>query len=90
MLNGCSTYKLQYEDGISNQVFIDEKQIEHSFYLIGDGGNSPIGTKTKALKEFKLQLDKAAKNSTALFLGDNIYPSGMPNKEHEQLSLIHI
>ena len=84
MLNGCATYKLQYEDGISNLVFTNEKQIEHSFYLIGDGGNSPIGTKTKALKEFKLQLDKAAKNSTALFLGDNIYPSGMPNKEHEQ------
>ncbi len=82
--NACATYKPQYKGDANSQDFPKEKEIEHSFYLIGDGGNSPIGTKTKALKEFKLKLGKAAKNSTALFLGDNIYPSGMPSNKHEQ------
>jgi len=84
VLNACATYEAQYKNNNDSKVFTNDKEIEHSFYLIGDGGNSPIGTKTIALKEFKLQLDKANKNSTALFLGDNIYPSGMPKNSHEQ------
>lgn len=84
LLSACATYKPQLSSEVSSHGFPNEKEIEHSFYLIGDGGNSPIGTKTKALKVFKAQLEKATKNSTAIFLGDNIYPSGMPNKEHQQ------
>jgi len=83
-LSSCATYEAQYSENVSSEIFPKEKQIEHSFYLIGDGGNSPIATKTRALKEFKSQLENASKNSTALFLGDNIYPSGMPNKGHKQ------
>ena len=83
-LSACATYKPQLSSEVSSQEFPNEKEIEHSFYLIGDGGNSPIGTKTEALREFKSQLEKVTKNSTAIFLGDNIYPSGMPNKRHEQ------
>ena len=79
-INACATYKPQYKDDDFAETFPKEKQIEHSFYLIGDGGNSLIGTQTKALKEFKKQLNEAAKNSTALFLGDNIYPAGLPKK----------
>ena len=58
-------------------------KIEHSFYIIGDAGNSPIGNETEALKLFKAILDEAPKNSTALFLGDNIYPNGLPKKDAE-------
>jgi Calcineurin-like phosphoesterase len=82
--NACATYKLQYKDEDFVKTFPKEKQIEHSFYLIGDGGNSPIGTQTEALKQFKKQLSDASKNSTALFLGDNIYPAGLPKNGHEQ------
>jgi len=56
---------------------------QHSFYLIGDGGNSPIGESSEAIKAFKAELNKASKNSTAIFLGDNIYESGLPKKSHE-------
>lgn len=55
----------------------------HTFYLIGDGGQSPEGKLNPALKLFKERLAKADKNSTAIFLGDNIYPAGMPSKKHE-------
>jgi Calcineurin-like phosphoesterase len=83
-VNACATYKPQYKDENFVKTFPKEKEIEHSFYLIGDGGNSPIGTQTEALKDFKAELINASKQSTALFLGDNIYPAGMPKKGQEQ------
>jgi len=83
-INACATYKPQYKDENNTKAFPSDKQIAHSFYLIGDGGNSPIGTKTEALKDFKNELTQATKQSTALFLGDNIYPAGLPKKGHEQ------
>ncbi len=84
LLSACATYKAQYKDDNLSKTFPKEKQIEHSFYLIGDGGNSAIGTQTEALKDFKRELTNASKQSTALFLGDNIYPAGLPNKGEEQ------
>ena len=82
LINACATYKPQYKNQNTNSVFPD-KTITHSFYLIGDAGNSPLGTSSEALKAFKTELTKASKNSTALFLGDNIYPKGMPNEGEE-------
>jgi hypothetical protein len=81
--NACATYNAQYKETNIVTKF-PEKEIAHSFYLIGDAGNSPIGTETEALKDFKEELNKANQQSTALFLGDNIYPAGMPKKGHEQ------
>jgi len=78
--NACATYKLQYKDANFDKTFPQDKEIAHTFFLIGDGGNSPLGTQTEALKDFKAELDKASKQSTALFLGDNIYEKGMPKK----------
>ncbi|MDB2463151.1 metallophosphoesterase, partial [Algibacter sp.] len=60
-----------------------DKEIAHSFYLLGDGGNSPMGSISQGVQAFKAELDKAAKNSTAIFLGDNIYPKGLPEKSNE-------
>jgi len=80
LLNSCATYKPQYKDSyrISN---IPSDAIAHSFYLIGDAGNSSLGSESEALNAFKIEISTASNNSTALFLGDNIYPHGMPNKE---------
>jgi len=82
LLSSCATYKAQYKNSTSVNTFTD-KEIEHSFYLIGDGGNSPLGESSKTIQAFKSELAKASKNSTAIFLGDNIYPKGLPNKESE-------
>ncbi|GAA3583423.1 metallophosphoesterase [Snuella lapsa] len=81
LFQACATYNPQYEgkvEEVSEIVF--KKEIEHSFYLIGDAGNSPLGTQSEALRAFKEALKRAPKNSTAIFLGDNIYPKGMPKK----------
>ncbi|WP_417195196.1 metallophosphoesterase [Bizionia sp.] len=78
-LYGCATFKTQYREPYV-PIAESENPIEHTFYLIGDAGNSPMGTKTVALKAFESALNKASANSSAFFLGDNIYPSGLPEK----------
>src|SRR5210317_1134605 len=79
LLSSCASYKAQYKDENSIAQKADG-EILHSFYLIGDAGYSPIGSKSEALRSFEKELMRASKNSTALFLGDNIYPKGLPKK----------
>ena len=78
---GCATYETKYAEPFSVYNVLDEKEVEHTFYLIGDAGKSPIGDLNPTLKAFKKVLDQANANSTALFLGDNIYPAGLPDKK---------
>ncbi|GGG91055.1 hypothetical protein GCM10011416_04490 [Polaribacter pacificus] len=81
-MSNCASYKAQYkEKELTFKETTNKSDIEHSFYLVGDGGNSPIGSETATLKLLKTKLAKASKNSTLLFLGDNIYPAGMPKEE---------
>lgn len=82
ILNACATYKLQYKEGGIQSAFPDKK-IAHSFYLIGDAGISGKSEASKAIKLFKTELSQATKNSTVIFLGDNIYPKGLPEKDEE-------
>ena len=68
-ITGCATYSTKYVDE-KYVVDIEElKEVSHTFYLIGDAGLSPMGGMNPALKIFKDKLDKADKNSTAIFLG---------------------
>jgi len=82
LLNACATYTTQIKNSNFSTQFPD-KEIAHSFYLIGDAGNSKLGASSSALQFFKNELSRASKNSTAIFLGDNIYPKGLPKKGHE-------
>ena len=83
-LSNCATYKTQYKNKNQSFTLPTDKDVAHSFYLLGDGGNSPIGSETITLKRLKSELNNANSNSTLLFLGDNIYPAGMPKKGHKQ------
>ncbi|RKE98432.1 metallophosphoesterase [Ichthyenterobacterium magnum] len=83
LISSCATYKPQYSN-YNATAFFPDKEIAYSFYLIGDGGNSPIGNSSQTIKAFKSELNKASKNSTVIFLGDNIYENGLPKKSHEQ------
>jgi hypothetical protein len=82
MLNACATYNLQYKDKTVQSIFPD-KEIKHSFYLIGDAGIAGDSESSSAISSFKTELSKASKNSTVIFLGDNIYPKGLPKKDEE-------
>lgn len=83
LLNSCATYHAKYRDVTTAKDFISEKQISHTVYLIGDAGKSPLNELNPVLKIFKDKLDRADKNSTAIFLGDNIYPAGFPDSKKE-------
>lgn len=78
---GCATYTTKYEDKKDAVDVSVKKEVLHTFYLIGDAGLSPMGGMNPALKIFKNRLDTADKNSTAIFLGDNIYPAGLPDSK---------
>jgi hypothetical protein len=82
VLYSCATYKAQFKGEATIPKRADS-EIIHSFYLIGDAGFSPLGSKSEALQSFEKVLTGASKNSTALFLGDNIYPKGLPKKGAE-------
>ncbi len=86
VINACATYKAQVKNANSNELTSD-KEIEHSFYLIGDAGNSDLGLKSEALLAFQKELRQASQQSTVLFLGDNIYPKGLPGKKSEDREL---
>jgi hypothetical protein len=83
VLNSCATYKAQYTN-VNVVKEANNKELAHSIYLIGDAGNSPLGSESDALIAFKEELSKADKNSTAIFLGDNIYPNGLPKKNSSE------
>lgn len=84
LLHSCATHHAQYGDkaivGIPTNG-IDTSKIAHTFYLIGDAGNSDEDKAKKTLNQLHDELLKSDKNATLLFLGDNIYPKGMPSKE---------
>ncbi|MGJ8590984.1 MAG: metallophosphoesterase [Aquaticitalea sp.] len=83
IFNACATYNplVRYEEDHQN-VFPD-KEVDRTFYLIGDAGLSPANGLSLALQSFKTYIaDKNTEDDFALFLGDNIYPSGMPLENH--------
>ena len=55
----------------------------HTVYLIGDAGE-PFENGNPVIKLVKEQLDLQDTASTVLFLGDNIYPRGLPQPGHHQ------
>jgi Icc-related predicted phosphoesterase len=85
LFNSCATYHVQTGKNLKNPVdsiSIAESNVEHTFYLIGDAGNANEQNAKQALQPLENKLDKASKNSTLIFLGDNVYTYGMsPDKE---------
>ncbi len=75
----CATYGPKYADPEQATDVESTSEVVHTFYLIGDAGLSPIGGMNPVLRSFRQRLSAADTNSTALFLGDNIYPAGLPD-----------
>ena len=82
--SSCANYKLNLsKEGKKweQENPLPSETPQHRLYLVGDAGNAPLDGTTNVLKYLKTQLSKESKNSSILFLGDNIYPGGMPPKE---------
>jgi len=74
----CASYDTLYKDPKATSEFPVNKEIEKTFYLVGDAGLSPMGGKSDALQTFYNYLkDVKTPGNYTIFLGDNIYPGGM-------------
>ncbi|MCB4235269.1 hypothetical protein LDL59_09705 [Kaistella anthropi] len=89
VLVSCATENAQYGKNVRNTPVerIKSGNIAHRFYLIGDAGNADQQSAQSILEQFKTHLDSAGSNSTVLFLGDNIYPKGLPKEEGKDRKL---
>ncbi len=85
MLSACASYAPQYKNAEANVSFPTHKEVATQFYLIGDAGKSPLGGMSKGLIAAKAGIAADNnKNDYAIYLGDNIYPEGMPRKGDEE------
>lgn len=89
----CATYKTQYGEHSSdwkNSIIHKDKPI-YTVYLIGDAGQideNGVNIVTKAVGD---KLKTESKNSTLIYLGDNIYSNGFPDiksKERQEAEKI--
>ncbi|MEO1023745.1 MAG: metallophosphoesterase, partial [Bacteroidota bacterium] len=79
-LYSCSSSQLYVdEDRIPDEIQPPEQESVYTVFLIGDSGAPQLETKDPVLTLFEHFLEQANKNSAALFLGDNLYPAGLPD-----------
>ncbi|OIQ23194.1 metallophosphoesterase [Lacinutrix sp. MedPE-SW] len=83
-ISSCATYKAKYRDESDKNATLPNKEVDRKFYLIGDAGKSPMGGMSLGLQAFKAHIsNKNTKKDVAVFLGDNIYPDGLPAKDEK-------
>jgi hypothetical protein len=78
----CATHTIQLGKKSKSDFNItqnDTSIVEHTFFLVGDAGNADLEKPQSLLSILNSNLKEANSNSTLLFLGDNIYPKGMPD-----------
>lgn len=77
---GCGTYSSKYlEDERPYSEDIPGKNLSKRFYLIGDAGLAAEGDHGEVMVAFeKFISDKPTDDDYLIFLGDNIYPKGLP------------
>jgi hypothetical protein len=88
-ISGCATHNAKYRQGANLDIDnSSKKEIEKSFYLIGDAGGSEQGETSDALKALSKKIQNTnTKEDYAIFLGDNIYQNGLPPKDGKNREL---
>ena len=85
LFSACATYNEQYADKINIQVEQPNKEIDKTFYLVGDAGLSPQNGLSDGLLAFQNYIvNKNTNSDYTIFLGDNIYPAGLPSENNEK------
>ena len=87
IFQSCANYKLNYTNEAKSwkqNTPSSDLKLRHSIYLVGDTGNIPLGETPPLFKLLKTRLSQETKNSSIIFLGNNIYPKGMPAKSKEK------
>lgn len=78
-LTSCATYGVQRGAKLRTvSATVKTEKPAYSLFLVGDAGNADEPQAQKTLEIIKKRLDTADSKSMLIFLGDNIYPLGMP------------
>ncbi len=94
LLISCSSAKKAFigDDDLQwNQSEVNpDAELVHTLYLVGDAGEFDDAEQKSnyVLQALKPMLDQESKKSSLVFLGDNIYPLGLPRKEDRDRSLM--
>ena len=83
LFNACATYQAQYKEEKLKANKAPDKEVEKRIYLLGDAGKEHSNGMSNALRAFNSHISSIdTKNDMVMFLGDNIYPAGLPQKDH--------
>jgi hypothetical protein len=80
-LSSCASYSTKYARSSRHWKATapdSTQKVDHIMYLIGDAGYDSPNARAHVLQYLNKTLDGVGKNSSILFLGDNIYQLGMP------------
>ena len=78
----CATFHEQTGRDFENNTLVNEtsSKLLHEVVIIGDAGNADQPQSKKLLQEVETYLKDSQRKATLLFIGDNIYPLGMPKE----------
>lgn len=81
----CATHKPQFGKEAVHPLpdSLLQAEVLHRFYLVGDAGYATSANSQQLLSIVKQKLAAEGKNTSLIYLGDNIYPLGMPPKKHK-------
>jgi len=79
----CATYEPFYSEGVKNwQSEVPGKSAVPDFSVFLVGGSGMAYTSEAVLSMLEEQLTGAGKNSAAIFLGNQVYPNGLPDSTY--------
>jgi formamidopyrimidine-DNA glycosylase len=84
VIQSCATHHTQYGKNIKKHIILNEtdsSKITHTFFLIGNAGNTDKEKAQQTLGLLQNRLENSTKKSTLLYLGNNIYPKGFPKND---------
>lgn len=80
LFSSCATLSTQKGRSVIELSNQDKtKKVTHQFILVGDAGNADEPAAKANLEILRQRINAYDQHATLLFLGDNIYPVGMPD-----------
>ena len=80
VVSSCASYEPFYSERVDNwkeQVPDESTKLSYSVFLLGDSRSTYTNDTLLAVLDSKLS--EAGENSAVIFLGDNVYPNGLPD-----------
>ncbi len=84
---GCVSTKPPSADSVpvvENSAQPDESDRLFSVFLVGDAGDASLNPLEPSLSVLREKLQQTGENSAVVFLGDNVYPHGLPREDHRK------